>query len=86
MKNEKNNELIKPIVGLVFLSLASLLLLGILIFFCIFLGVELNSWANYKSLDYKISEATVISKTSEVIGQSIEKNPSYLTYLNTIKR
>lgn len=80
------NDKIKPIVGLVGVSLAGLVLLALLIFFFSFLYVEFSSWCNQKQLNNTVNKAHIIATEANLIGSAITKNPGYVTYLKTMEK
>lgn len=82
MKDDK----IKPLIGLVSIALAAIIFLTFVVFIFVIIGIEVNKWEKLKSYEMKVSEAKAIAQSSDIIGQSIQKNPAYLTYLKTIKK
>lgn len=79
------NDKIKPIVGLVGVSLAGLFLLAILVFAFSFIFVEFNSWSTNKNLQQRVTKAHLIAIEANLIGSAVNKNPGYITYLKIKK-
>lgn len=79
------NDKIKPLIGLISVSLAGLFLLVSLIFFILFLSVEFHSWSVSKTIDKEMNHAHLVAIEANLIGAAVDKYPGYVTYLKTQK-
>lgn len=84
MATNKNNKL-KPLIGLIGVSLAGVTLLFLIILLFTFFWVEMDYWIGTKHAQQQIKQSLVTATEAKIIGSAIHQHPGYITYLKNKK-